>query len=349
MVAKICATCGGGQNKRRNYYADCTISAIRFVAMSFIICCHIMQYLNLELAWWFNVGVQIFLCISGYLYGQRRIGDITIFYARRFKKILLPYYIVFILYGTLQFLFARNIFTFSAFFRGLLLNTTLQGAGHLWFVPTILMCYVITPLLEKYRDKYVTSGKCLFIYVVISVMIVSLFYGGFARFYNPAWISCYVIGYVLGINKEKNFIKQHYIDIMLVIVAVCGNSLQIYFSYVADKTFPGYSFFCDYNHVALGICIFLLLHRLFNQINFTKLKKFFEVTDKHSYEVYLVHHLIILGPFSLMQLTAITSLNIVVILVLIAIMAFVLAQLECLIRSMFNQITQESKTKNTNQ
>ncbi|MDO5148129.1 MAG: acyltransferase [Oscillospiraceae bacterium] len=343
MPTKNCATCRGGQSKSPFACADYTISAIRFLAMIFIICCHIMQYLNLELAWWFNVGVQIFLCISGYLYGQRCIGDIPSFYAKRFKKILLPYYIVFILYGTFQFMFARNMFTFGAFLRGLLLNTTLQGAGHLWFVPTILMCYVITPLLERYRDKYIASGKSLFIYAVISVMIVSLFYGGFARFYNPAWISCYVIGYALGINKEKNYIKQHYIDIISVIVAGCGNSLQIYFSYVLDRTFPGYIYFCDYNHVTLGMCIFLLLYRFFNQINFTKLKKFLEITDKLSYEVYLVHHLIILGPFSLMKLTTITSLNIVVILAIIGILAFVLAQLENIIGNMLNRHHQAMK------
>lgn len=54
---------------------DYSISMIRAMSMLSIIICHIMQYLNIELAWWFNVGVQVFLCISGYLYSDRKISD----------------------------------------------------------------------------------------------------------------------------------------------------------------------------------------------------------------------------------------------------------------------------------
>lgn len=43
---------------------DYSVSLIRLIATIFIITCHIMQYLSIELAWWFNVGVQIFLCMS---------------------------------------------------------------------------------------------------------------------------------------------------------------------------------------------------------------------------------------------------------------------------------------------
>ena len=45
---------------------DYSISMIRAMSMVAIITCHFMQYLDIELAWWFNVGVQVFLCISGY-------------------------------------------------------------------------------------------------------------------------------------------------------------------------------------------------------------------------------------------------------------------------------------------
>jgi surface polysaccharide O-acyltransferase-like enzyme len=34
--------------------------------------------------------------------------------------------------------------------RSLLMNTTVEGGGHLWFVPTILFCYVITPVLQSF-------------------------------------------------------------------------------------------------------------------------------------------------------------------------------------------------------
>ena len=76
---------------------DYSISLIRLIATFFIITCHIMQYLDVEPAWWFNVGVQIFLCISGFLYGKRdKISDDLTFYKKNIIKILVDYYVVII-------------------------------------------------------------------------------------------------------------------------------------------------------------------------------------------------------------------------------------------------------------
>lgn len=80
------------------------ISFIRALATAMIIACHIFQYLNMELAWWFNVGVQIFLCISGYLYGSKSIEDDFAFIVKQYGKILLDYWIV-IIPATLLYLF----------------------------------------------------------------------------------------------------------------------------------------------------------------------------------------------------------------------------------------------------
>ena len=47
---------------------DLGISFCRYIAMNFIVACHVLQYYDNEQAWWFNCGVQIFICISGFLY-----------------------------------------------------------------------------------------------------------------------------------------------------------------------------------------------------------------------------------------------------------------------------------------
>ena len=73
---------------------DLSISLARLVATVFIIVCHFMQYYGLLLAWWFNVGVQIFLCMSGFLYGGRDIKNPIAFYKKQIPKILIDYYIV---------------------------------------------------------------------------------------------------------------------------------------------------------------------------------------------------------------------------------------------------------------
>lgn len=129
---------------------DRSISVIRLIAFSFIITCHIQQYLNINLAWWFNVGVQIFLCISGYLYGGRDISDDIMFYKKQLVKILVPYYITVIIVIVIQtFLFPQYI-DLSIIVRTILCYGTLAGGEHLWYIPSILMCYIMTPLLLRY-------------------------------------------------------------------------------------------------------------------------------------------------------------------------------------------------------
>lgn len=316
-----------------------SISLIRLIALVFIINCHKMQWLNLELAWWFNVGVQIFLCISGYLYGQKDVGELTSFYSRRFKKILIPYFIVFISYGLLQFFFAKDVFVASSFLKGLLVNASLKGAGHLWFVATILMCYVLTPLLEAYRNRYVKNRKSWIVLTLLAVEITVVFFGLFDKFFNPVWISFYVIGYALGINEKQKHINTKVLTSLIGVVALIGNAIQIYCSYVIHKDFPEYQCFCDFNHVMLGVFLFLALMILCDKLQLGKgMNGLLRFTDKYSYEMYLVHHLIILGPFSLMALMGVNAVNIVIILVMTVLLAMMLKYIsEILQKVMFKK------------
>lgn len=50
------------------------ISVIRLISLLMIITCHIFQGLDNELAFWFNLGVQIFFFISGYLMVIKKLG-----------------------------------------------------------------------------------------------------------------------------------------------------------------------------------------------------------------------------------------------------------------------------------
>ena len=318
-----------------------SISLIRLIALLLIIACHMMQWGEYELAWWFNVGVQIFLCISGFLYGQKETGEITNYYFRRFKKILIPYYIVFISYGMVQFFFARDVFNMSNFIKGLFVNATLTGAGHLWFVSTILLCYVLTPLLGAFRDKYALNkmGFCLF--TITSLVIATLFFIGFDNYYNPAWICSYVVGYALGINEKKDFIKWQHLLALLCVFSIIGYGIQIYCVYIEKIVFRGCLYFYDYNHMFLGVFMFALMKLIFDLINLEKIKRLLIITDDYSYEAYLVHHLIILGPFSLMALTSFTLINVLIILAGTCIMAWFLKRIVVILNYYFSLINEK--------
>lgn len=52
---------------------------IRVMAMISIVACHILQAYNNHWAYVLNIGVQVFLVLSGYLYGHKYIDNWNLF------------------------------------------------------------------------------------------------------------------------------------------------------------------------------------------------------------------------------------------------------------------------------
>lgn len=65
--------------------------------MGSIVVCHILQTLDNNWAWVFNIGVQVFLVLSGYLYGHKVIDKWIPWFISRLKKLYIPY-IIFVLF-----------------------------------------------------------------------------------------------------------------------------------------------------------------------------------------------------------------------------------------------------------
>lgn len=69
--------------KPLSLHESAAISYLRIWAFLCIITCHFLQYYENNLAWVLNIGVQIFLAISGILYGRKDIGKPMAFYNKR--------------------------------------------------------------------------------------------------------------------------------------------------------------------------------------------------------------------------------------------------------------------------
>lgn len=67
-----------------------TISWLRALSMILIVICHICQAYSNCWAFVFNIGVQIFLVLSGVLYGNKIITDWRYWIFRRINRIYLP-------------------------------------------------------------------------------------------------------------------------------------------------------------------------------------------------------------------------------------------------------------------
>ena len=155
---------------------DFNLSFVRLVSFLMIISCHILQGLNNIFAFWLNVGVQIFLFISGYLYGSKKVDDYKSFYLKRLNKILLPCSILVIIITILSKIFLNtsysgitivaNILGFGGFYG------TIKLLTHTWFVSYILLCYFITPILDKYFNNENNLIK-----LIILIIFLSFIYG----------------------------------------------------------------------------------------------------------------------------------------------------------------------------
>lgn len=319
---------------------DLSISFVRMLAMMFIVICHVMQYYDMELAWWFNVGVQIFLCISGYLYGRKRILDILVFYRKNFVKILIDYEIVVFAAVAATVLFTDTVITVEEIAEAVLTVSTIAGGAHLWFIPTILMCYLLTPLYERIFSRAEQSHKLLVPAAVLLFVMNELVFRQMFSYFNAAWINCYLIGFALRRFQQYRFWYTGSAWLLTLTGAVCI-SIQASVRYLqlitlTDAWRPFYYPVCDYGHVFLGVALFCsgrVLLRPFCNINL--IQRILRLSDRYSYQIYLTHHFFILGPLSLMALTANSYVNVVLILLLTVLTAVLLQKISAKISAVF--------------
>lgn len=313
---------------KENY--DYSIALIRLIATLCIIICHTMEYLDIELACWFNVGVQIFLCMSGFLYGQReKISDDLTFYKKNFIKILVDYYVVIIPVILLFIIFIPEQISIVTTINVLLTYRTLNGGRHLWYIAYCLFCYLITPFLFRYFEK---SKHVIRHFLLLSILAIAIM-ETFLKCFKPALIFCYILGFFLGnILYCKKFKLFRNLSLLIVVGAIISNSIQIIQDYVLKLELNGiiaslYGRFCNYAHVLLGVALFIVLKFVFSIVFKTgypnAIKKICFYSNKYSYDIYLVHFFVILGPFSLMEFTKSIGLNITLIMVIILVGAVV--------------------------
>lgn len=256
---------------------DISISIIRMISTLLIIICHFFQYLNYEIAWWLNVGVQIFLFMSGYLYAKRSFtnNDLS-FIKKQFIKILVDYYIVAVPIIALYFLFLPNEISFSKAVYFLLTYDNLGGGSiHLWYIPYCLLCYLITPLLSRVFDELFAENHLIIKFFAI-MMLVFLVSWTFLGYFNSAWVSCYILGFFISrleARDEKQLYKSFVLALFLITFAC--NTVQIIVDYVLKINISNgfvltmYKQMCDYFHTCLGSSLFILLKMLLSRLSRT--------------------------------------------------------------------------------
>lgn len=311
------------------------VSSIRLIALAMIVACHIFQGENIVLAWWFNVGVQIFLFMSGFIYGTKVIDNPGEYVKKRSQRILVPYYILLLAVTLFYAVFARNLLNLNGFLTNLLVlqgfGTGLAGIEHLWFISYILMCYLVTPVLQAVdisspKNK---KGNYIFKLLLILVGLQIINYAKVINFSIPNF-SAYILGYYFSRrhfyydgyhqNKPDQSMRRSLTGIFT--ACILTTPLVIYLEYFYNKSlfsplYPYKDILFAWNHTLLGMSLFLAMYMIFERIYRDKtsrtVEKVLHGSDKYSYSIYLTHQIFILGQFSLLNITPAKFINIILI------------------------------------
>lgn len=171
------------------------IALIRMIACFSIVACHFLQAYGSGWAYVFNVGVQIFFMMSGFLYGVFGIKSVRKFYTKRFKKIYWPYLLWTCIIGALLLLVNRDIVTIKLFIAQVFMYYTLPGQEHLWFMFVLFICYIIVPIFEIIKNpklSLIVLSACILIFTTCFIYTEKADY---------LWYAIYFIGYGIGRYK----------------------------------------------------------------------------------------------------------------------------------------------------
>ena len=287
---------------------DYSISFCRLLAMVFIITCHILQRDNvvtdvgkIQIKWaaWFNVGVQMFLFISGYLYGRKGTLNTAKFIKSSTLKILVDYYIFATIVIALYVI--SPVVTVSKIdLLGLYMFLPVEGVEHLWFVSTILICYLLTPILKAILDEVQNNNDLFFwVNVVGLLVVVHLFHARFLAS-DRAWTNCYILGMVYSYLEKRKRENRYCFYIMISMGIVLLLITQLLCDIYSITTH--YNLILQYGHVFLGVGLVIVFRKIFSIIRSTGYGgAILDWSDQYSYDVYLVHHILIQSKFACVE------------------------------------------------
>ena len=296
------------------------ITIVRVLSMLMIITCHILQGYNRPSAFLFNVGVQIFFLLSGFLYGKIEIKSITLFVKKRFVKLYVPFILIVLCCAMVYMIFnvadvsIRTIVPYILNIQGFV-GEGIAGLNHLWFLSVLMICYFITPIAQK-----ILKYKSI-LFVVVWIILCIIEFGVIQKMQSvAAWVMLYLLGMFWG------KMKIIWINIGLLVTSTIISFVMMCFlkmEYLTDPHMVRYSIGL---HYVLALCIVSVLYCALGKIEFC-MPKWLQYCNDVSYEVYLIHHILILGPLSLLFLTPIKAINIVLIIVITLVLSHLLNRL----------------------
>ncbi len=281
--------------------------------MDLILLCHLTSWLHWDyLPQLFNVGVPLFLLISGYLSGGRFEKQPSFWLKKRLTKICVPMYLLagfLVCYTVITehhfrvseiFVYLFNLQGTRYMFPLPIWAPEIPGTRHLWFLTAIMLCYCMTAVFYKAEDHHPLSKR---FFIGLLVVILCAQCALFSFQIQLLYFATYFLGFFLARFPLKNKLGLKYC--LLTVVMLIGLGLRFYLR-ETQRDAPLYvGLVVPLTHTALALWILgtitLLYRRFPAQIrnmteNFT-----WRLADQLSFFVFLTHYMFLVGPFQLPQ------------------------------------------------
>lgn len=285
---------------------------LRAFGVLLILACHFTQqsenpYLVMS-AQIFNIGNSVFFILSGFLFGikgEKEFQQIFPWYKKRLLRIYIPYELMLTALFTVQLIVQKsvNLARWIPQILGVQAWNGVFGAKQTWFVTSILICYLFTPLVAKCYDEVRDSKRrTLQFAILLAIMpaIIPYTFGGIivdASIIAPVF--WYSIAFLIGTKINQIPLKKKYAVRAFVLMNI-GFIIRLFGRALWDDTIFYTHIIASYTHVLGAFCIFYIFAVCFERIKPWKIVAWFSGV---SFEVYLWHYMFTDGPLRLFGIT----------------------------------------------
>ena len=284
------------EKKRENIYDFLRVFSILCI-ISIHCIAKIIQPQDYGIVWWeknildsiARTGLVIFVMISGALILNKPEEKISTFYYKRFKKVVIPFFIYSFLYVWIElYQLSTEILLPKNLLKTFLQILSTPVSYQLWFVYMIIGIYIFAPYIKKLvQNLNEKETKNLFILLfIISIIKYTLpslgIKIGITNLLITEWITPFVLGYLL--TKEN--IQKHY-----KIIYTLG-IISFIFLLIARRYLDFMQNILELAPTMLmqASAVFIFFIRNKNKIcESQKLNKIINFISKYSYDIYLIH------------------------------------------------------------
>lgn len=310
---------------------DNSIDFTRAVAVIIIVTCHFLsfggggrsatflgQYLG-------EVGNLIFFAVSALLFGMlyEKKGNAAFackpFLKKRLKRLfasLWPFLIVIIPLYLIRGVYLSPV-KVTMNFVGLAWFGKLPDNGHLWFVTAIIFCYLMYVAYCRCRIKISWYGWLILLLIAIVLQLI------LDRIHLPGYVFIILL-YSLWIFTHSTKLLMWISNIKwwsLILLTIGLNSIAVV-AYMYSDMF-GVTMVHWTGYLA-GFSLFMTLMKVGKYITPNKMIMFLSLTG---YEIYLVHHCMCCGTFSVIHTTEYVILNYSILWICSAVFGWILKQI----------------------